>query len=158
MVGALGAVRRAVRLPPAEAMRPEPPAMYRRSVVERLGLGRLLSQPARMVIRNLERRPGRAIASVVGIAFAAAMLIVGMFSLDAIDEMMELVFHVAQRQDLTVSFVEPVVGAGDLRGRPAAGGDRRRAAAGGAGAAVGRPPLAPGGDHRPARRPRGSTG
>ena len=44
---------------------------------------------------------------MVGIAFAAAMLIVGMFSLDAIDEMMELVFHVAQRQDLTVSFVEP---------------------------------------------------
>ena len=34
-VGAQSAVRRAVRIPPAEAMRPETPARYRRSVVER---------------------------------------------------------------------------------------------------------------------------
>ena len=35
------AVRRAVRIPPAEAMRPEPPARYRRSVLERLGRRRM---------------------------------------------------------------------------------------------------------------------
>jgi putative ABC transport system permease protein len=33
-LGAFSAVRRAVRIPPAEAMRPEPPARYRRSLIE----------------------------------------------------------------------------------------------------------------------------
>ncbi|NIM62627.1 MAG: ABC transporter permease, partial [Acidobacteria bacterium] len=31
IIGALGAVRQAVRLPPAEAMRPAPPALYRKT-------------------------------------------------------------------------------------------------------------------------------
>ena len=35
VAGVLGAVRRAARLPPAEAMRPEPPADYRPSFIER---------------------------------------------------------------------------------------------------------------------------
>ena len=105
--GAFGSVRRAVSLPPAEAMRPEPPASYKPSLIERMGLTRWLSQPARMVMRNLQRRPARALASIVGIAFAVAMLIVGLFFLDAIDELMYVQFNVTQRQDVTVTFVEP---------------------------------------------------
>ncbi len=107
VLGAFTSVRRAVELPPAEAMRPEPPTTYRPSFIERAGLTRRLSQPARMVLRNLQRRPGRALASVVGIGFAAAMLIVGLFFLDAIDELMYVQFSVAQRQEVTVTFVEP---------------------------------------------------
>ena len=42
-VGALAAVRRAVALPPAEAMRPEPPARFRAGFIERAGFVRLLS-------------------------------------------------------------------------------------------------------------------
>ena len=38
VLGTLAAVSRAVALPPAEAMRPEPPAAYRPTVVERLGI------------------------------------------------------------------------------------------------------------------------
>jgi putative ABC transport system permease protein len=107
ILGALGAVRRAVGLPPAEAMRPEPPARYRASAIERLGLGALLGPASRMVVRNLERQPVRALTSIVGIALSAAMLVLGMFFLDAIDEMMRIQFEVIQRQDLTVAFVEP---------------------------------------------------
>ncbi len=107
VLGAWGAVSRAVALPPAEAMRPEPPASYEESWVERLGLKRLLSQPARMVLRNIQRQPGRTLSSVVGIAFAVGMLIVGLFFIDAIDELMDVQFNVMQRQDITVSFVEP---------------------------------------------------
>jgi len=44
--GTAGAIRRAVRLPPAEAMRPEAPPTYRATWLERLGLGRLLSPRA----------------------------------------------------------------------------------------------------------------
>jgi putative ABC transport system permease protein len=108
LVGAVSAVRRAVSLPPAEAMRPEPPGHFKATLVERLGLGGLLTEPARMILRSLERRPWRAVASIVGIGLGGAIMIVGMFSLDGMDEMLEIQFNVAQRQDITVTFVEPL--------------------------------------------------
>ncbi len=107
VLGALGAVRRAVVLPPAEAMRPEPPASFRPSLVERLGLGRFLSQPARMIARHLQRRPARGAISVLGIAFGGAILVAGTFSLDSMNVLLDREFFQAQRQDATVSFVEP---------------------------------------------------
>ena len=107
--GALGAsfaVRRAVRIPPAEAMRDEPPARYRRSVVERAWL-RGLSSATRMVLRNLERHPLRAAFSVLGIAFAVGILLFGFVFIDAMEHLAEMQFSFAQRQDVTVTFVEP---------------------------------------------------
>lgn len=106
-LGAQSAVRRAVRLPPAEAMRPEPPARYQQSIFERFGLHRRLTHATRMVLRNLERQPGRAVASVIGIAFAGAILIVGFSFLDMIEVVIDQQFVRAMRQDVTVSFVEP---------------------------------------------------
>lgn len=106
-LGTWQAVRRAARLPPAQAMRPEPPARYRQTWVERLGAQRLLSQPARMILRQLERRPFKAALSSLGIAFACAILVVGSFQEDAIDYMMRVQFGLSQRDDLTVTFVEP---------------------------------------------------
>lgn len=103
----LGAVWRAARLPPAEAMRPEPPAHYRPTVLERLGLQGLLSPPLRMILRHLERQPVRTFLSVLGIALAVAVLILGNFMVDALDYVMESQFAVAQRQDMSVAFVEP---------------------------------------------------
>ena len=107
LLGSSAAVRRAVKLPPAEAMRPEPPAAYRESWLERIGLKRLLAQSGRIVVRNLQRRPLRTLLSVVGIAFAVAILIVGTFFLDSMDELMAVQFSVAQRHDVMVAFVEP---------------------------------------------------
>jgi len=54
-LGAMQAVRKAVRLAPAEAMRGEPPERFRVTALERLGLRRLLSQPGRMIARNIGR-------------------------------------------------------------------------------------------------------
>src|SRR5690606_5349527 len=51
VAGTLSAVYRAFRLPAAEAMRPEPPAHFRRTLIERLGIT-WLSQPTRMILRN----------------------------------------------------------------------------------------------------------
>jgi putative ABC transport system permease protein len=45
---AYGGVRRVVALAPAEAMRPPVPPVYRRSLLEHLGLGQWLSPPGRM--------------------------------------------------------------------------------------------------------------
>ena len=56
VVGTLHAVRRAARLPPAQAMRPEPPAQFRITLVERLGLQRWLNPSTRMILRQIERQ------------------------------------------------------------------------------------------------------
>jgi putative ABC transport system permease protein len=105
-LGAAVAVRRAIAVPPAEAMRPEPPARYRPSVAERVLPGRL-THTARMVLRNIERQPVRAAASMTGIGFATAILAVGFFFIDALDVVVAMQFQVVQRQDMTVSFFEP---------------------------------------------------
>jgi len=107
VLGVVGAVSRAIRLPPAEAMRPEPPAHFRPTLVERAGLQRLLSQPARMVLRHLERKPVRVTFSILGIAMAVAVLILGSFSKDIVDFVSEHQFYNSQRYDFSVSFVEP---------------------------------------------------
>jgi putative ABC transport system permease protein len=107
-IGAIGAVRAAVRLPPAEAMRPQPPASYRRTLLERLLPERSLSQPSRMIVRNVARRPLRTLASIVGIAFAGAVMVVGTAMLDAMNELTGQQFDLAQRQDVTLSFTEPL--------------------------------------------------
>lgn len=106
-VGAQSAVRRAVRIPPAEAMRPEAPARFGRSVVERL-LERVGLTPAtRMILRNLERQPVRSAISVIGIAFAVAVLFVGMAFVDVMNVLLNEQFVMGMRQDATVTFAEP---------------------------------------------------
>jgi putative ABC transport system permease protein len=107
LAGTLTAVRRAVRLPPAEAMRPEPPPIFRATLVERLGFQRFFTQPTRMILRNIERRPLKAMLTVVGIAMAGGILMVGRFQEGAIDYLIKVQFGLVQRDDLTITFVEP---------------------------------------------------
>ena len=108
LAGAGGAVRRAVRLPPAEAMRPEPPARFEPTVLERRGLTRRLPLPWRMVLRNISRRPLRTLLSTAGLALGVAILIVGAFFNDAIALLMHEEFDVVERADATVAFSEPL--------------------------------------------------
>jgi putative ABC transport system permease protein len=109
-LGALNAVGRVAALPPAEAMRPEPPARYRPSWLERAGLAAFLSAPVRMILRNVGRHPVRTSTSIIGIAAAVSMLILGTFFLGSIDVLMDQQFFVSQRQDVTVNFVLPASG------------------------------------------------
>ena len=109
-LGAQSAVRRAVRVPPAEAMRPEPPARYRRSVVEARWRPLRWSFAMRMVVRTIERQPVKAAASVVGIAFAVAVLLVGLAFLDVMSMLIDQQFNESLRQDATLTFVEPRAG------------------------------------------------
>jgi len=105
--GALMALRAALELPPAEAMRAPAPARFGPTLIERLGLQRWLSQPARMALRDLERRPGRAVFTVLGLAMACAVMMVGRFQGDAVEHMVDTQLSIAQRHDLSVTFVEP---------------------------------------------------
>jgi putative ABC transport system permease protein len=106
-IGTVFAVSRAVSLPPAEAMRPEPPAKYSKSIIEKIGLKHFLSQTLCMVIRNMERKPLKSSLSIIGIALACAIMVVGTFFKDAIDFMIDIEFGLAQRQDIAVNFIEP---------------------------------------------------
>lgn len=107
VLGTLTGLRRAFALQPAEAMRPESPAVYRRTLLERLGLGGLLDPAARMVVRNLGRRPLRSLMSVIGIGLACGILVMSRSQAGAIERMIDMQFGFAQRDDLAVTFAEP---------------------------------------------------
>lgn len=106
--GAWLAIKKAVDLPPAEAMRPEAPANFKAGIFERLGMSRFLSSSARMIVRNVERKPAQGLMSSLGVAMSIAILTIGMFMYDGVNYLMELQFQVIQREDLTVSFNEIV--------------------------------------------------
>ena len=107
VAGVLGAVRRAARLPPAEAMRPEAPANYRPSLIERTALRRLFSHAFRIAVRNLGRRPLQAFLTVAGLALATGLLVLPNTLKSGIADIIENQWDVVQRQDLNLGFAEP---------------------------------------------------
>ena len=107
VLGAASAVRRVVILTPAAAMQAEAPARFQRGLFERIGLDRALTVPGRIIARNLERRPLKAILSALGIAFAVSILLVGRFFVDAILVMADVQFRHVQRENLAVVFTAP---------------------------------------------------
>lgn len=106
VVGALGALRRVLALAPAEAMRPEPPALYGSGWVERV-LGRHGRPLLRMVARGLTHRPWRTVLGALGIGLGAAVVVTGAFGFDAVAQMRAVLFERATRADVSVRFVEP---------------------------------------------------
>ncbi|HEY3236623.1 MAG TPA: ABC transporter permease, partial [Polyangiaceae bacterium] len=106
MAGALSGVYRAVTLPPAEAMRPPSPARYRRGFSDWLGAS-ALGPSAQMVVRELERRPLRAVLSVLAIAASTALSVVGGWYYDGIYSLLDTQFHRAMREDILIAFTKP---------------------------------------------------
>lgn len=106
MAGAWFAVRRVVALRPAEAMRPEAPARFSPGPLERMGFQRYMGVPLRMVLRNLERKPLKALLSILGLSMAASLLVTGQYTFDALNEVIRIQFRTAQRDDLMLVFNE----------------------------------------------------
>lgn len=107
ILGTLYAVRNAARLPPAQAMRPETPAIYHQTLLERMGLQKWFSQPTRMIMRHIERRPLKSMLTTLGISMACGTMMVGGFQEGAIKQMVEVQFGMSQRSDLTAIYTEP---------------------------------------------------
>lgn len=107
VVGVLGAVRRAAKLPPAEAMRPEPPANYRVALLERTGIAHWLSHSFRIAVRNLERKPVQALFTAAGLALATGIMIVPNCFRDGVQEVLGFQWDVIQRQDISIGLLEP---------------------------------------------------
>jgi putative ABC transport system permease protein len=106
-LGALSAVRKALSLAPAEAMRPESPENFRAGALERSGLSGMLSPASRMILRNMARRPWKAVAAGLGVALAVSLLVVGRYTIDSVHYIVDLQFRLLQREDVTVNFQEP---------------------------------------------------
>jgi putative ABC transport system permease protein len=102
--GTLYAVWRAAAESPAVAMQPASPGKYRKSLFE----ARWFSQPTRMIVRNIERRPVKSILSVGGVAMSTAILVMGGFWGDSVDYMVLAQLRRAQLDDVTVTFFGPV--------------------------------------------------
>lgn len=107
VAGVIGAVREAVRLPPAEAMRPEPPAQYKASMLERLGLAQFVSTVFRMALRNIERRPWQAFFTAFGLALATGIPIVPGAMREGINHLLTVQWDRAERQDANINLREP---------------------------------------------------
>lgn len=107
VAGAAGAVWRAQRLTPADAMRPPAPANFSARGVSARVVRLMPDEPSRMILRGLLRRPLRSAATVLGLAAAVGLYVASASSTDNVERMIELAFERGQRADLAVTFAEP---------------------------------------------------
>jgi len=106
-LGALGGVRAAARLNPAVAMNPPPPPVYRAGLVERLGQRGGFTATGNMIARHIARWPWRSAVTVLGVALSMGLLFATTQFVDSSRVMLDSYFYRGQRQDLTVTFIEP---------------------------------------------------
>lgn len=104
--GAVRAVQNIVALPPAVAMQPPAPPRFRHVLPQRFALAGLVSQPTRMMLRNISHHPLRAGFTMLGMAFAPAIIIVSLFLIDTIEDLIDVTFFVSDRHDASVNFIE----------------------------------------------------
>ena len=106
LLGSGLAVYRVLRMTPAEAMRPESPLHYQRNNLETFSLWQRLPLALRMVLRNLLRTPLKTSLTILGLSMSAALVITGLFSFDALNEVIRFQYRVLQRDEISVIFNE----------------------------------------------------
>ncbi|WP_241548013.1 ABC transporter permease [Leptospira stimsonii] len=109
LAGALGttySIFGVLKLDPAQAMRAPVPMSFRKNWIETYT--KTLSTQTRMILRNLTRRPARTLIAILGISTSVMIMVLGMFSRDAVNAMIEIQFDLLQRESITVSFLGPV--------------------------------------------------
>jgi putative ABC transport system permease protein len=106
-LGTFKAVLGAVRLPPAEAMRPPAPAEFHQSWFDRSRFGRWLAQTTRIMLRNLSRSKLKSAMTITGIGLSASLLLLGSYQFNAVSHMIDLQYRKVLMMDVHVTFVEP---------------------------------------------------
>ena len=106
LAGSLLAVRRAARLSPAVAMQPTAPTSFRKGVLEQFGIWRILDQPTRTIVRNLERFPSRAVLTVAGLSVSLALLVGSQFLFGSVDAVVDQAYYRAHRWTDEIAFGE----------------------------------------------------
>ena len=105
VAGAAKAIFSATRLPPAVAMRPAAPVVYRSVLAQKKIRIPFLTQMDIMAFRHLLRWPMRSMLTTLGTALSVALLVSALFSFDSIDYMIDSIFFKTNRQDATLNLV-----------------------------------------------------
>ena len=109
VTGAALGVGRALRLEPAEAMRPPPPEKVQAIWLERLPwLWSLLGFQARMVMRSIFRNPFRSLVTMGASFVATCLLVETLCMLNAVNYLVDFTFRRTSSQDVTVGLREPI--------------------------------------------------
>jgi putative ABC transport system permease protein len=85
-------------------MQPKAPPNYRPAIVDRLGINSRLPVPLRMILRNIERRLATPGVTVLGVALATGLLVVGQGMFDGTTRMLSVQFDAIERDDVTLTF------------------------------------------------------
>lgn len=107
-VGAFGAVRSAISLQPAVAMRPPAPERFAKARGVFAAVSERLDGLTRMILRQMIRHPMRAGTLVLGIGAAMGLSVMMEYNRAAMDHIIDASFYVVDRSDLTVRFREPL--------------------------------------------------
>jgi putative ABC transport system permease protein len=107
IAGSAISVLRVIKLPPAEAMRPAAPPSYAQGRLSR-ALTRQLGTAARMVAREVSRRPMRTLLSAAGIGAATGIIVIGQHFSDAMNYLVDFYIQSQQRETIGVNFVSPL--------------------------------------------------
>jgi len=106
LIGAARAVRDAVTLPPAAALAPPAPTSFGRLGTRVERAARQLDAKSRMIVRRIVRFPRRSLTTVLGLAFALALLVSSRHFPEVTYRIVEVNFGIAQRMDANVTFAE----------------------------------------------------
>lgn len=106
-VGTFRAVAAAVRLPPAQAMRPPAPEQFSRGWMDRSVAGRWLAQTTRIILRNLSRHRLKSAMTITGIGLSGALLLLGSYQFNAVTHMIDTQYRKVLKMDTHVTFIEP---------------------------------------------------
>jgi putative ABC transport system permease protein len=104
-IGAMKAIGSALALAPAVAMAPPAPPRFSHlwpSTLPPPGL----APRTMMLLRSLWHHPVRAVLSLIGLALATGILIVSLFIADTMENLIDVTFFRADRQDATLIFGE----------------------------------------------------
>lgn len=106
--GVMTALYNVIALPPAVAMRPAAPRRFHHSWIETLLSRKTLTPRRVLAIRNFSGHPLRSALTIIGVAFAVPLVVLGLFWRDAIDRMIEVQFNLVERGNVTVTFPHPL--------------------------------------------------
>ncbi|MDH5344228.1 MAG: ABC transporter permease [Gammaproteobacteria bacterium] len=106
LLGSAGAVGKAAKLPPAQAMIPPAPAVFRRMRIWDTRAARWLDQGSRIIVRNILRAPMRSLLTMMGVSASIGLLVLAIQWKDSLDYLAESYFFRGQHQDATIGLAE----------------------------------------------------
>lgn len=105
LFSALLVVRSVVNISPATAMRDSPPRTAHKTLLEKIpALWNHVSFTNKIILRNIGRYPMRSGFTVLGVMLSTSIVMMGYFSGDAMNYMLEHQFEKVQREDVRVTF------------------------------------------------------